>query len=511
MITETISAEEVLKDVKDFILKHFPYRYNVLDLIFDCVKKDSVHEFKEPVLNMLVEYCQSHPQEMGTVFRALLTMYPNDTEDHDQFLFDITKICNQAKNNLAKYYFYDSIDLYTTGESDDLIPCLESQEEVNDHMCDLLSEPNSRSEIIQLIRWKVKRCADCQEWELVDDLKDTYQASQVCRTCIDQNYLYIRHYQSYVYNEDVRGAISANGNDIDIHYEDEDYSYNGRLDSYVHHEYEADDDDDDDDSDDRCNNSDEVLTQYHAHKNSFRPISSTWSDINKRFFGVELEVEVSGMQRLDIVHRVHNVVNEGNIGQRCFFETDGSLSYGFEIITQPMGLDNHQEFWKWLNTDTKKDLLSHKTTTCGLHVHVSRQHLSKLQLAKIVTFVNSPDNKPLIVAIARRYGTNYASIGSKKLGSALKTQYDRREAVNLQPDETIEFRLFRGSLKYESVMAAIEFCNALVQYCNDTSGFGFDLSSRSFMKFAASPDMAEDTKFLLPYLTHRSFENNTGE
>jgi len=509
MITETISAEEVLKDVKDFILKHFPYRYNVLDLIFDCVKKDSVHEFKEPVLNMLVEYCQSHPQEMGTVFRSLLTMYPNDTEDHEQFLFDISKICNQAKNNLAKYYLFDSIDLYTTGESDDLIPCLDSQEVVNDHMCDLLSEPNSRAEIIQLIRWKVKRCADCQEWELVEDLRGTYQDTQVCRTCIDQSYQYMSRYESYVNSDDIRSAISATGNDIDIHMEDDNYSYNERTDCYVHDDYEVDEDDDDDD--DRCHDSDEVLTEYHAHKNSFRPISSTWTDINKRFFGIELEVEVSNTQRLDVVHRINDAVNEGKVGQRCFFEKDGSLSYGFEIITQPMGLDNHKEFWNWLNTDTKKDLLSHKTTTCGLHIHVSRKNLSKLQLAKIVTFVNSPDNKPLIVAIARRYGTNYASIASKKLGSAWKSQYDRRESVNIQPNETIEFRMFKGSLKYESVMAALEFCNTLVQYCNDTSGYGFDLSSRSFMKFATSPDMVEDTKFLLPYLTHRSFENNTGE
>jgi hypothetical protein len=510
MIAETISQEEVLKDIRRFIFQHMPYSGEALQVIFDCVQKDSVHEFKEPVLNMLVEYCQSHPQEMGTVFRSLIQKYTYQPEHHTQFRFDISKICNQAKNNLAKYHLFESIDLYTNGESSKLYYYLETQSEVNDHMRDLLSEPNSRSEIIQLINnaWKVKRCADCEEWELYDDLKGTYQDTQVCRTCIDESYQYISRYESYVSSDDIRSAISATGNDIDIHCDDSNYSYNDRMDRYVHDDYEC---DEYEYRYERCQDSDEVLTEYHAHKNSFRPISSTWTDINKRFFGIELEVEVSNTQRLDVVHRINDVVNEGKIGQRCFFEKDGSLSYGFEIITQPMGLDNHKEFWNWLNTDTKKDLLSHKTTTCGLHIHVSRQHLSKLQLAKIVTFVNSPDNKPLIVAIARRYGTNYASMASKKLGSAWKCQYDRRESVNLQPDKTIEFRLFRGSLKYESVMAAIEFCNTLVQYCNDTSGYGFDLSSRSFMKFATSPDMVEDTKFLLPYLTHRSFANNTGE
>lgn len=470
-----------------------------VNLLYDHMR-DNTTELAEPIQSLLVRLCKSHPQQMAIAFSQVLPLCPNTSEDHVRFVDDITKLCDKAENNLAKYYFFDGLDMYVNGEPDVLIYSLDTQADVHAHMVDLMTHLESRTKIRYAISEHVKYCDDCNEWELVHDARETYAQTFVCRTCIDKSYTYIGRYGCYVHEDDIRTAISRSGRDIEIHYEDEDYNWSDHHDCYVHSAYEA-----------ECHDMDEVLTEYHAHKNLFRPISSTWTDINKRFFGVELEVEVTNRQRLDVVHRINDAVNDGEVGQHCFFEKDGSLSYGFEIITQPMGLDTHKDFWKWLTTDTKKDLLSHKTTSCGLHIHVSRQHLSKLQLSKIVTFANSPDNKPLIKAIARRYGTSYASIQDKKLGNAWKDQRDRREAINLQSTNTIEFRLFRGSLKYESVMAAIQFTNALVLYCSDTSGYGFDLSSQSFMKFAASPDMVEDTNFLLPYLEQRSFENNTGE
>ena len=473
--------------------------YLSINLIYDHIR-DNTTELAMPIQSLLVRLCKSHPKQMANAFRQIIPLYLETSEDHRRLIKEISHLCDRAENNLAKYYFFNNLELYTYGDACGLIYTLETQAQVHEHVHDLMSHLESHTTIKSSIREYVKYCDDCREWELIQDLKETYAETYVCRTCIDNSYTFINRYSCYVHEDDIRTAIGATGRDIEIHYEDSDFSWSEGHDCYVHEDYEQ-----------RCQDLDEVLTEYHAHKHSFVPIKSAWTDINKRFFGVELEVEVTNRQRLDIVHRINDAVNNGTSGQRCFFEKDGSLSYGFEIITQPMGLDNHQEFWNWLNTEAKKDLLSHKTTSCGLHIHVSRQYLSKLQLSKIVTFANSPDNKPLIKAIARRYGTSYASIQAKKLGNAWKNQGDRREAINLHGTDTIEFRLFRGSLKYEAVMAALQFTNALVLYCSDTSGYGFDLSSQSFMKFAASPGMVEDTNFLLPYLEQRSFENNTGE
>jgi hypothetical protein len=169
-----------------------------------------------------------------------------------------------------------------------------------------------------------------------------------------------------------------------------------------------------------------------------------------------------------------------------------------------MGLDMQTEFWKWVQTpELRRGLLSHKTSTCGLHVHVTREGLSKMQLSKMITFVNSPDNQDLIEAVARRYAASYSRIEKKKLGSAYRSQNSRYEAINLEPRNTVEFRIFKGSLKYESIVSAIEFVNALVNYCHDQSGYGFDLTSKSFISYLSKPEIANDTKFLRNYISNR--------
>ena len=225
--------------------------------------------------------------------------------------------------------------------------------------------------------------------------------------------------------------------------------------------------------------------------------------MHNRYFGVELEVEVAKGDRIDSVTAVNAVANLDENGKFCWFETDGSLSNGYEIITQPMGLDQHEQFWGWLKTDLTKPLLSHKTTTCGLHIHVSRKGLSKLQLSKMISFVNHPDNEEFITALARRYAQNYARIGQKKISTAWKSQQSRYDAINMEPRQTVEFRLFRGTLKYEAVIASIQFVNALVAYCHDQSGYGFDLSTSSFLKFLDKKEIQKDTKYLRQYIDSR--------
>ena len=167
-----------------------------------------------------------------------------------------------------------------------------------------------------------------------------------------------------------------------------------------------------------------------------------------------------------------------------------------------MGMDRHRDLWAWLkDKDAVRALRSHNTTTCGLHVHVSKEGLSKLQIAKIVAFVNDPDNADLIRAVARRYAEGYCRIKEKKIGQAAQSE-DRYEAVNITPRKTIEFRIFKGTLKYESVMAAIQFSNALVEFCGRSTTSIRELKADKFMDFIKS-DESGDTDMLVPYLENR--------
>jgi len=336
----------------------------------------------------------------------------------------------------------------------------------------------------------IVRCDDCGEWELRNQVRSHYSddTADVCRNCIENSYRWSDYYDEYVYSDSSRDGYDQYGNRCVFHEDDDNFEYDDNNDEYYHVDYSP---------------ASRVIGNYHSSKGSQRPQVSDWTRMKKRYLGVELEVEVlRENNRSDKALELHKLINNEQFGANVFFENDGSLSNGFEIISQPMGLDKHRDLWAWLkDKNAVRSLRSHNTTTCGLHIHVSKEGLSKLQIAKIVSFVNDPDNADLIRAVARRYAEGYCQIKDKKIGQSAESN-DRYEAVNITPRKTIEFRIFKGSLKYESVMAAIQFSNALVEFCGRSTTSIRQLKADKFMDFIRS-DESGDTDMLVPYLENR--------
>lgn len=333
------------------------------------------------------------------------------------------------------------------------------------------------------------RCDDCNELELSNQTKSHWGDcdAQICRVCIEDNYRYSELYEQYVCSEFSRSALDESGRSCVIHEDDNDFYFSDDEDQYVHNDYEP---------------GSRIIGNYHSSKNYQRVQVSQWTKLKRRYIGVELEVEIPGGHRGEKASKLHRVINGEEFGRKVFFENDGSLSTGFEIISQPMGLDSHRELWSWLkDKSVVRGLRSHNTTTCGLHVHISRDSMSKLQVAKIVSFINDPENEALIRAVARRYAEGYCRIKTKTIGKSAQSD-DRYEAVNITPRKTIEFRIFKGSLKYESVMSAIQFSNALVDFCGRANTSIRDLKADKFLEFISS-DESGDTDILVPYLNSR--------
>jgi len=337
-------------------------------------------------------------------------------------------------------------------------------------------------------------CDDCREMAHTNDMHEPYDCSAlVCSTCTDSNYRWSDYYDLYIHSDNWVRALDRDGNRVYIDRNDGDFRYNEDLDDdgdicYLHYEYSL---------------PSRILRNYHSTKNNdaFTFIHSDWTRRTDRFMGVELEVEVKNDQTSCVLERINDEINDGEVGRKAFFEKDGSLSdSGFEIITNPMGLDKHTEFWEWLKDEAlTKALRSHDTSTCGLHVHVSREHLNRMQINKMSVFINHPDNAELIAKIARRYNQSYARIAAKKLGNAHYGR-DRYDALNLENHATVEFRIFKGTIKYTSLMAALQFCNALVEFTMPASPAGFNLNTPRFMDFICSNAMRSETKFLRSYL-----------
>ena len=337
-------------------------------------------------------------------------------------------------------------------------------------------------------------CADCDDHEYQSKFQDTWQDEPVCRSCIASDYTYSHYHEVWINDNYIRHARDRNDSEVLTHEESESFEWSDERDCYVHldHPYHSN------------NYSKQLIGNYHSSKSGFELQFDEWTKKNNRWFGVELEVMHNDGLTDAAAQIIHECVNDDGDepvrGLNMFFERDGSLgSSGFEMITQPMSLPAHRKLWSFLQDKTKvRGLRSHKTNNCGLHVHVSRTGLSKLQIAKLVTFVNNPSHADFILAIARRYENGYCNIKPKKIGKAAQSN-DRYEAVNLTPRHTIEFRLFKGTLKYESLIAAVEFTHALIEFCKPTQTSITDLTADAFMRFMEEK-IPHETEFVRPYI-----------
>lgn len=81
------------------------------------------------------------------------------------------------------------------------------------------------------------------------------------------------------------------------------------------------------------------------------------------------------------------------------------------------------------------------------------------------------DNQRQVERIAGRSSAHYANFSDKgNLVRKVKDGYQnngRMSAVNTENSETIEVRVFKGSLRKERVLSAIEFVHASVEYTRD--------------------------------------------
>ncbi len=202
---------------------------------------------------------------------------------------------------------------------------------------------------------------------------------------------------------------------------------------------------------------------------------------NPLYMGVELEVDEGNDEEC-----VARDYDEGEI----YCKHDGSLSDGFEIVSHPMTLEAHKEFdWRGLmETCLDHGYSSHEAGTCGLHVHVNRNYFgddystSDLAAAKmILIFSRFWDN--FIVPFSRRNRDQLhwaqkptdAMIPVKGdtaediLDKISIVERDRYRAINVRNRGTIEFRVFRGTLKHSTFIATLEFVAGLCEWVKSHS------------------------------------------
>lgn len=182
-----------------------------------------------------------------------------------------------------------------------------------------------------------------------------------------------------------------------------------------------------------------------------------------------------------------------------------------------MSLEYHKSFC-WEDIMHKAVYLgyrSHQTSTCGLHIHVNRDSLSDNRdeqeevISRILYFVEHHWNEMLKFSRRSEYSINrwaarYGYENSPKaiMEKAKKGNYGRYAAVNLCNYHTVEFRLFRGTLKYNTLIAAIELVNRIC----DAAIYNTDenIAKLSWSEFVAGITEPE----LIQYLKERQLYIN---
>lgn len=329
-------------------------------------------------------------------------------------------------------------------------------------------------------------CDDCEEIHFFDDTRTVNEGDRrVCLDCRDNNYHWSDYFDGYV---------------------DDDYSE-------PEPEFEN-------------------IGEYHTSSDNLGRIPSKYDQRKPRvLLGMELEMEIDTDYDLDArAGKLLGALGDyrNSEGQRYTYalcEQDGSLDSGFEMVTAYTGLDVHKEQLQFFK-ERFEGATSHNTSTCGLHVHICKADMSTLHACKMVLFINDADNQKLVYALARRDSSSYCKIHDKKndkhwLKDAVQSgksigenklqkkhqlrnlNSDRYEALNFKNDKTIEFRLFKGTLKYQTIMACLEFTFATWHFCKDAGQS--ELTTAKFLEFICRAENRCDTRFLRTYLKEKGF------
>jgi hypothetical protein len=219
--------------------------------------------------------------------------------------------------------------------------------------------------------------------------------------------------------------------------------------------------------------------------------------------GVELEVERRNNCPYEIGEMTTNDFYNDKTGQFAIMKSDGSLSNGFEIVTCPATLNAHRENWdKFLNGAAIKHLKSWNTDTTGMHIHISRNHLTQLDIGKLLVFINDSKNEEFVNHIAGRNSDQWAKKSNKKISDAVHSS-EKYEAVNMSHRNTIEFRIFKGNLAKQGLFRVMEFVHALVGFSKTTSMT--KLSYKDFIKYMELPQNRSEYKIFYGWLTRKSY------
>lgn len=355
-------------------------------------------------------------------------------------------------------------------------------------------------------------CSDCGE-EFSSDELTLWEGDYYCDDCLDKITIICEHCGDRV---DVYTAIMEDDFSLCEDCYDNYYTRCNNCDCIIERDNSYGFEDDDNYYCRDCYEQEKLNRPIHDYY--YKPDPVFWGNGN-RYIGIELEVDIGGEDK-DNASTIINMANN-DFEDRLYIKHDGSLDDGFEIVSHPMSIEYHKNTMPWkkiVKEIINMGYTSHNASTCGLHCHVNRNSFGgtteeqEAAIARVLYFIEHHWSEILkfsrrtplqMEKWANRYGRK--SNPYEFIDTVKNKNSERYSCVNILNYNTIEFRMFRGTLKYNTLMATLEFVEELCEMSvNKTDEEIADMSWLDFVQTFNKETRIE----LITYLKERNLYVN---
>ncbi len=353
-------------------------------------------------------------------------------------------------------------------------------------------------------------CADCgNEIEEGEELTYIEEYDRyVCSDCLEY-YHECDDCGRLVHEDDLHSVDNGNRSVCDSCLDD--YQYCGDCGEYYYRDDMYYDEDSDEYYCEDCweNNGNHLICGYHQYDRDFEFYKGQDEIEPPYYIGRELEMENDEID-VDCVRYIKDELN--GITSR-----DGSLSGrgAMEWVDHPRSMKNHYEIADKIEGIFKRlvdsGYRSNDTSTCGLHFHVSRPYQAEIDRISKEMWSYSDDSEEFkklqkekneledkqediinrIILILESFKEEFIKFSRRKdtywcqwlsdvvtcdngkitsldfIKKVKGESYGHHRALNLENHNTIEFRIFKGTLNFNTYMASLELVNNIVALCSD--------------------------------------------
>lgn len=227
------------------------------------------------------------------------------------------------------------------------------------------------------------------------------------------------------------------------------------------------------------------------------------------------EIEVGGNNNISsdndknsTVKKCIQIMNGSDSDEENLIYSTHDSTVQIEFDTMPCSLEfhknkmNYREMFEYLDKEGYK---GHDCKTAGLHIHANRNYLGKsrisqeLVISKILYILEKFNDE--ICVIARRDNDYSEFAGEKQNEDSIVELYGKYKnkgkcaALNLQHKDTIEFRMFKSTLKYETFILTLEFVKNIIDYAKSVDIEEIELAKWSDLMNCFSSELRKYYEF----------------